>query len=165
MSSPLPTQVVIAGAGVAGLETLLALRALAGPRVTTTVLAPNPTFSIRAAAVGTPFGHGSPPQHDVQAIVAANGAHLVQGTLDVIDADQRSAVTREGEHLMYDALVVAVGAHPESAYTAASTFTGAPGSTVMSDALLQLEAGRAQSIAFVVPQASRGRCRSTSSRS
>jgi len=151
VSSPLPTQVVIAGAGVAGLETLLALRALAGPRVTTTVLAPNPTFSIRAAAVGTPFGHGSPPQHDVQAIVAANGAHLVQGTLDVIDADQRSAVTREGEHLMYDALVVAVGAHPESAYTAASTFTGAPGSTVMSDALLQLEAGRAQSIAFVVP--------------
>jgi sulfide:quinone oxidoreductase len=142
---------VIAGAGVAGLETLLALRALAGPRVTTTVLAPNPTFSIRAAAVGTPFGHGSPPQHDVQAIVAASGAHLVHGTLDVVDADERSAVTREGEHLMYDALVVAVGAHPESAYTAASTFTGAPGSTVMSDALLELEAGRAQSIAFVVP--------------
>jgi NADH dehydrogenase FAD-containing subunit len=133
VSSPLPTQVVIAGAGAAGLETLLALHALAGPRVTTTVLAPNRSFS-GAAAVGTPFGHGSPPQHDVQAIVAAGGAHLVRGTLDVVDADERSAVTREGEHLM-------------------------------SDALLELEVGRAGSIAFVCPQVSRGRRRSTSSRS
>jgi sulfide:quinone oxidoreductase len=151
MSRYVPTQVVIAGAGVAGLETLLALHALAGPRVTTTVLAPDRTFAVRAASVGTPFGHGNPPQHDLQAIVAATGAHLVSGALDIVDRDERCAVTRDGERLMYDALVVAVGARPESAYTAASTFTGAPGSTVMSDALLQLEAGRAGSIAFVVP--------------
>jgi sulfide:quinone oxidoreductase len=151
MSRSVPTQVVIAGAGVAGLETLLALRALAGSRVTTTVLAPDRSFSVRAASVGTPFGHGSPPEHDVRSIVAAAGAHLVRGVLDVVDGDERCAVTRSGERLMYDALVVAVGARPESAYTAASTFTGAPGSTVMSDALLELEAGRAGSIAFVVP--------------
>ncbi len=115
VSTPLPTQVVIAGAGVAGLETLLALHALAGPRVTTTVLAPDRTFSVRAAAVGTPFGHGSPPQHDVRAIVAATGAHLVHGTLDVVDATSAAPSRGSGERLMYDALVVAVGAQPESA--------------------------------------------------
>ena len=151
MSPPVPKQVVIAGAGIAGLETLLALRALAGSRVTTTVLAPNRSFAVRAASVGAPFGHGSPPQHDLQAIVAATGAHLVHGMLDFVDGDERCAVTRDGERLMYDALVIAVGAHPESAYAAASTFTGAPDSSVMSDALLELEAGRARSIAFVVP--------------
>jgi sulfide:quinone oxidoreductase len=151
MSRYVPTQVVIAGAGVAGLETLLALHALAGPRVTTTVLAPDRTFAVRAASVGTPFGHGNPPQHDLQAIVAATGAHLVSGALDIVDRDERCAVTRDGERLMYDALVVAVGAQAEPAYAAASTFTGAPDSPVMSDALLALEAGRASSIAFVVP--------------
>jgi sulfide:quinone oxidoreductase len=144
-------QVVIAGAGIAGLETLLAVRALAGSRVTTTVLAPDRSFAVRAASVGAPFGHGSPPQHDLRAIVASTGAHLVHGMLDVVDGDDRCAVTRDGERLMYDALVIAVGAHPESAYTVASTFTGAPDSSVMSDALLELEAGRASSIAFVVP--------------
>ena len=151
MSTFVPTQVVIAGAGVAGLETLLALHALAGPRVTTTVLSPDRTFAVRAASVGTPFGHGSPPQHDLGAIVAAHGAYLVSGTLDIVDRDERCAVTRDGERLMYDALVVAVGAQSEPAFAAASTFTGAPDSRVMSDALLELEAGRARSIAFVVP--------------
>ena len=151
MSPLVPNQLVIAGAGVAGLETLLAVHALAGSRVTTTVLAPNRSFSVRAASVGAPFGHGSPPQHDLGAIVAAGGAHLVHGMLDFVDGDERCVVTRDGERLMYDALVVAVGAKPEPAYAAASTFTGAPDSTVMSDVLLALEAGRASSVAFVVP--------------
>ena len=151
MSPALAKQVVIAGAGITGLETLLALRALAGARVTITVLAPNRSFTVRAASVGAPFGHGTPPQHDVGTIVAASGAHLVHGMLDFVDGDERCAVARDGERLMYDALVIAVGAHPEPAYAAASTFTGAPDSTVMSDALHELEAGRARSIAFVVP--------------
>ena len=49
------SRVLIAGAGVAGLETLLALRALAGDRVEITLLAPELKFVNRSMAVDQPF--------------------------------------------------------------------------------------------------------------
>jgi len=48
-------RVVIAGGGVAGLETLLALRVMAGERVEVTLLAPEPAFVNRSMAVDQPF--------------------------------------------------------------------------------------------------------------
>ena len=48
-------RVLIAGAGVAGLETLLALRALAGDRVDVTILSPELKFTNRSMAVDQPF--------------------------------------------------------------------------------------------------------------
>jgi sulfide:quinone oxidoreductase len=47
--------VLIAGGGVAGLETLLASRALAGDRVDVTLLAPELTFVNRSMAVEQQF--------------------------------------------------------------------------------------------------------------
>ena len=52
MSRP---RVLIAGGGVAGLETLLALRALAADRVDITILAPELKFVNRSMAVDQPF--------------------------------------------------------------------------------------------------------------
>jgi hypothetical protein len=53
--NPAPARVLIAGGGVAGLETLLALRALAGDRVYITLLAPELKFVNRSMAVDQPF--------------------------------------------------------------------------------------------------------------
>ena len=50
--------VVVAGGGVAGLEGLLALRALAGDRVDLTLVAPDPEFTYRPLAVAEPFALG-----------------------------------------------------------------------------------------------------------
>lgn len=50
--------VVIAGVGVAGLEGLLALHAIAGERVRLTVVEPDPEFSYRPLAVAEPFALG-----------------------------------------------------------------------------------------------------------
>ena len=46
---------LIAGAGVAGLETLLALRALAGDRIDVTLLAPELKFVNSSMSVAQPF--------------------------------------------------------------------------------------------------------------
>jgi sulfide:quinone oxidoreductase len=145
------TRVVIAGAGVAGLEALLALHALAGDRADVTVLAPEPTFAVRAASVGTPFGRGAPPRHDVAAIVTAHGARLHAGALQAVHRGDRCAITGTGERLPFDALLVAVGARAEPAFRHADTFAG-PGDTgAVSAVLRELEAGRLASVAFVVP--------------
>ena len=50
--------VVIAGGGVAGIEALLGLRAVAGDRVRLTLIAPDPDFSYRPLAIAEPFGLG-----------------------------------------------------------------------------------------------------------
>ena len=51
---PAPLEVVIAGGGVAGLEALLALHGLAGPRVRVQLLAPESEFVYRPLAVAEP---------------------------------------------------------------------------------------------------------------
>jgi sulfide:quinone oxidoreductase len=145
------TRVVIAGAGVAGLEALLALHALAGDRTDITVLAPESTFAVRAASVGTPFGRGAPAEHDVAAIVAAHGARLHAGSLRAVHRGDSHAIADAGRRLPFDALVVAVGARPEPAYRHADTFAGPADTGAVSSVLRELEAGRVESVAFVVP--------------
>jgi sulfide:quinone oxidoreductase len=59
MSDPAPTteklRVLIAGGGVAALETALALRELAPERVQVTIVAPNEEFVYRPMTVREPF--------------------------------------------------------------------------------------------------------------
>jgi 2-polyprenyl-6-methoxyphenol hydroxylase-like FAD-dependent oxidoreductase len=53
--STTPPRVVIAGGGAAGLETLLALHALAADRLDVTIVAPEMKFRNRSMAVDQPF--------------------------------------------------------------------------------------------------------------
>ena len=57
--APTPGHVVIVGGGVAGLESLLALRALAGDRVALTLVSNDDWFVDRPMTVAEPFGLGS----------------------------------------------------------------------------------------------------------
>jgi NADH dehydrogenase FAD-containing subunit len=50
-----PLSVLIAGGGVAALEAMMALRAIAGDRVRITLLAPERDFHYRPMAVAEPF--------------------------------------------------------------------------------------------------------------
>lgn len=56
-------RVLVAGGGVAGLETLLALRHLAGDRIERTLLTPEPEFVYRPMAVAEPFSRGRAQRH------------------------------------------------------------------------------------------------------
>jgi sulfide:quinone oxidoreductase len=65
-----PHRVVIAGGGVAGLEALIAIHALAGDLVTVTLVTPDEHFTIRAPSVQDPFTVGGPPKRYPLAEVA-----------------------------------------------------------------------------------------------
>ena len=144
-------RVVIAGAGVAGLEAMVALRALAGGRVAITLVSPAPTFAFRADAVGAPFGRGKPVEHDVAAIAADHDAQLFRDEVRMVHRDLRTVVLAGGGALGYDSLVAAVGARPRPVYPNALTFRGAQDVAAMRELLADVEAGRATSIAFAVP--------------
>jgi sulfide:quinone oxidoreductase len=153
-------QALIAGAGVAGLETLLALRALAGDRVEITVVAPELKFLNRAMSVDQSFkprrGHGI----RLEKLFAEFDAHWVRGDLDRIVHGHRQAITRDGTSLSYDSLVVALGAHPEQWLSRPSsrrggshvlTYTGARDNPGFAQLLDGVRDGRVHKLAFVKP--------------
>src|SRR5829696_6158060 len=115
-------RVLIAGGGVAGLEALLALHDLAGDRVALTLLAPEREFTYRPMAVAVPFARGHAERHDLEDVARATGASFVRGELVAVDAPNRSVTTTDGRTLPYDALLVAVGAGSEPAYTRVRTW-------------------------------------------
>jgi sulfide:quinone oxidoreductase len=146
-----PLRVLVAGGGVAGLETLLALRDLAGERVRCALLTPEPDFVYRPMAVAEPFARGRAARHRLDAIARDLSAELVEGRLAEVDADAGEAVTDDGRRLGYAALVVAVGAESEPALPNVLTWTPERDAEVYGGLLRDLDEGYTKRVAFVVP--------------
>ena len=154
--SPSPTdplRLLVAGGGVAGLETILALRDLAGDRVDVTLLTPEEEFVYRPMAVGHPFSRGHAQRHRLGDISVDLGARIVRGALVRVDDAGRSAETDRGERLDFDALMVAVGAADEPAVTRALTWTPERDPEVFGGLLRDIEEGYSKRVAFVAPRA------------
>ena len=146
-----PAEVLIVGGGVAALETLMALRDLAGDRVRVTLVAGEPDFVYRPMAVAEPFGLGEARRYPLRRVVEDFGAGLVQAGVAAVDAPARRVVLRSGDTLGYDTLVLAPGARMLPAFEAALTFSGPGSAAAMRTLLDDLEEGRARRIAFVAP--------------
>ena len=144
---------LIAGGGVAGLETLLALRALAGDRVDITIVAPELKFINRSMAVDQPFKPQRMRGVRLQDTAAELGARWHRGALDRVEHEQRRGVTKDGDELPYDMLVLAVGARPDREWHSEGVLTYHDGRDGPSYRLLlhQLREGRVSRLAFVKP--------------
>jgi len=146
-------RVLVTGGGVAGLETLLALRALAGDLVDLELLAAEPAFWYRPLAVAEPFDAGRAHHFELAGIAEAAEAGFTLGQLASIDADANVARTSHGMEIEYDALVIACGALPRPALAGALTFRGPADSDAYRRMLAECENGSIGSIAFAVPTA------------
>ena len=127
MADPTPpagARVIIAGAGMAGIETALALREFAGGRANVTMIDPGRRFAIPASATGSAFG--IPPSVDIPLprVVSRTGAALRKAHLVAVDGRRRLAMLAGGELLRYDRLVVAVGPRSRASIPEALTFRG-----------------------------------------
>jgi sulfide:quinone oxidoreductase len=152
--------VLIAGAGVAGLETLLALRALAGDQLEVTIVAPELKFLNPSMAVDQPFKPRRARGIRLETLFAEFDARWVRADLDRIEHGQHQAVTRDGERLSYDMLVVALGAHPEQwlsrslthrGRSQVLTYSGARDNPDLAQLLDRVRDGSVSRLAFVKP--------------
>jgi sulfide:quinone oxidoreductase len=143
--------VLIAGGGVAGLETALALQALAGDRTTVTMLAPDDDFVYRPMTVAEPFASPPAQRHDLRSMVQDAGASLVNGELAWVDADSHIAHTSSGKELPYTALVVALGARRTDRYPHATTIDDRRLDDQLHGVVQDIEMGYVKSLAFVIP--------------
>jgi sulfide:quinone oxidoreductase len=144
-------QVLIAGAGVAGLETMMAVRALAGPRVAITIAAPNPEFTYRPLAVAEPFEVDRVRRYPLERIAADFDATFVQDEVSWVGVRGQCVFLRGGDDLGYDALVMALGARPRRAWPHVPTFRGPRDVEMMRELVKEVERGEVDSLAFVVP--------------
>jgi sulfide:quinone oxidoreductase len=146
------THVVIAGAGVAALETCLALHEMAGERVLTTIVAPNTYFAYPPTRSHDTLGVSEHVRVPVACVARSAGANLHQDTLASVDTAARRVRTASGTELSYDALVVAVGAVPLAVPDDAAPFDPrSPGAC--RSAVYAAVRGDLGSLAFVEPAA------------
>jgi sulfide:quinone oxidoreductase len=154
MSSPdraSKLRVAIAGGGVAALETLLALRALAPEQVEITVIAPNAEFVYRPMTVREPFAYPEASRYAIAPIAADQGARLVAEELAWIDPQKRIAYTASDAQVEYDALVLALGARARPRYEHAITIDDRKLDETMHGLVQDVEGGYVKSIAFISP--------------
>jgi len=148
---PAPPHIVIAGGGVAAVEAMLALRALAGRRPAITLLSAETELAPPAAAVATPFGFEPPAALPIGPLAERHGVRVRPGMLAAVEVPMRAAVLDDDRRLAYDHLLVAVGARRGAAIGGAVTFRG-PADTPSVEAVLDdIAAGRASHLAVVVP--------------
>jgi len=144
-SSP-PRRALVAGGGVAALEAVLALHALAGDRLRVELLAPGGDFPQRPASVLSPFTGEHAPELPF-ARLAELGVVRHRGALATVDPERRSVRTTGGGELGYDWLILATGAHAVDGVPGSTTFRG-PISAGAVEAALRDARGR---VLFTLP--------------
>jgi sulfide:quinone oxidoreductase len=146
-----PLRVVVAGGGIAGLETMVALRGLVGHRVALTLVEPEDELTIRALEIFEPFGVGHPRRYPLAELAADLDATLLHDAVARVDRDERRVLLQSGRELGYDALVLAVGAFPYPAYEHGVCVERAHDQEAFVDVLADLRGGLANTVAIVVP--------------
>jgi sulfide:quinone oxidoreductase len=144
-------KILVAGGGVAALETLLALHELAGRHMRVELLAPGTHFLYRPISVAEPFGLGGAAPSSFAEVAAYCGSELHSGTLARVRAADHVALTGDGAELEYDELVVAVGGRAADTLPGAIPFAGPQDVPAMAAVLDAAERGDVRAIAFALP--------------
>ncbi len=146
-----PSEVLIAGGGVAALEALLALRDLAGDRARLTLVAPNSEFVYRPMTVREPFSYGVAQRFPLERLLADARAERVDGVIASVDPANRSVRTDAGAEYRYDALIVALGATIKPRYEHAITVDDRRIDELLHGLIQDVEGGYVKRLAVVVP--------------
>ncbi|HEY7622452.1 MAG TPA: FAD-dependent oxidoreductase [Solirubrobacteraceae bacterium] len=119
------SRIIVAGGGVAALESCLALRAHLGPEdLEITLLTPSTRFEYRPLAVLESFEGISRWSLALSTFGSDLHVDLVHDALAAVGPHARVAVTGSGTELGYDLLLVATGGHTADAIHGAITFRG-----------------------------------------
>jgi sulfide:quinone oxidoreductase len=143
--------IVIAGGGVAGLEALLALRAIARDRVRLTLIAPDPDFTYRPLAVAEPFGLGHAHRVPLRRFAADAGADLIVDSVMGVDDEARELHLRDGGPHSFEGLIVAPGGRPVAGVRGATTWWPGGDAEPYGGLLRDIDEGYAKRIAIVIP--------------
>ncbi len=141
---------VVAGGGVAAVEAVLALRALAGQQLEIELVAEESELEYKPLAVVEPFGFPRPGRLLLGRLEQTHRVRLRRDRLAAVDAGAHVVTLRSGEELNFDALVVATGARRQAWLPGALTFGGHEDVDAYRVLLDELAAGTVERVLFAV---------------
>jgi sulfide:quinone oxidoreductase len=148
------SHVVIAGGGVAAVETLLALRELAGQQARFTIISPEREFLYRPVTVAEAFERAEARSYPLAEIMDYHGGgELVWDSLGRVEPGEHTVVTSSGKRISYDALVIATGAQTCDPLPGALAFRGRADVLALRSLLDDLVQGSARSVALTLASA------------
>jgi sulfide:quinone oxidoreductase len=100
----------------------MALRDLAGDRVSITLISPEPEFTYRPMKVAEPFALGHAHSYALADVARDHGARFIHDSVAEIEPGQKVVRCTTGVRVAYDHLVLATGAKAAPAYPHALTF-------------------------------------------
>jgi sulfide:quinone oxidoreductase len=142
--------VVVVGGGVAALESVIALRSLAGKEPFITLVAPGPDFVYQPMSVGEPFALGPTPRIPLAKIAADFDLSWRPDTLAKV-GKTHAVILDNGTVVTFDRLILAIGAPRVAVYEHATTFRGETDAEAVHGLIQDVEMGAARRIGFVVP--------------
>jgi sulfide:quinone oxidoreductase len=146
-----PFRALIAGGGVAGLETALALRDIAADRIQTTLLSPDPDFVYRPMTVREPFGFSAAKRYSLEEIADDIGVELVRDSFKWLEPESRVVHTEGGASLTYDALLLGLGARLYARFKHALTIDDRKLDEQLHGLIQDVEEGYVRRLVFVAP--------------
>ena len=141
---------VVVGGGIAALETVLALHALASDVVHVTVVAPDDAFSLPPLAVAGLFGLGGSGALRWTEVMDEHAGRFVRTAVTKVDTARCRCLCHDGTMVAYDALVLTPGAVPAPVLPSSITFDPRRPGTVAA-VTKAVEMGWSRAVAFVVP--------------
>jgi len=106
------SRVVVIGAGLGGLPVAYELKHHLGAQHQITLLSESPKFTFIPGLIQVGLGH-IPLEHiqlDVATLSRRHGLEWLQGQAELINPEQRLVMTKDGQQINYDYLVIASGA-------------------------------------------------------
>jgi sulfide:quinone oxidoreductase len=144
-------RVLIAGGGIAGIETALALDDLAGGHLEVEIHDPRREFAFKPFSVSQPYGASRAFRYGMRALSERCGASFHASGIVSVDPERRLAIGRDGERLPYDYLVVASGVRMLWSVPGAVTFWGVADEGQVGDVIAGLRAGSLRHVVFTMP--------------
>ena len=146
-----PMRVLIAGGGMAALETVMALRSLAEDRVAIALIAPEEELVYHPIAAKAPYAVGRMRRIPLERLLADAGAQRFRLNVSAVDSAARVVRTTAGREFEYDELVLALGADPVPVVPHATTWDDRTGAETLGGLLRDFELGYSRRLAVVIP--------------
>jgi sulfide:quinone oxidoreductase len=147
--------VCIVGAGTAGLEALLSIREALGASVDLCLVAPDRDFRYRPMHRDSLFRPARERGIKVADLVAETGATWVRDRAEVVRESERCLLTRDGDIVEFDYLLLAPGQRPKRPLAQGYLWERGGNPSFLDTIIGQIAAGTVGSVAVSVPRGAR----------
>jgi sulfide:quinone oxidoreductase len=147
--------VCVVGAGTAGLEGLLSAREAYGAKAELRLIAPEREFRYRPMSPGSLFRPAQERGLAIAELVAQAGVTWVADRADVVYEAERNVLTREGDTVDFDFLLLAAGARSKRVLRQGHVWERGGDPSFLDQIIVEIVAGEVHSVAVAVPRGAR----------